>query len=125
MKKPEEQLTFADLDLPKKRGRPRKPDSEKLTRAEINRRYREKKKREGVQLIQVSRSEAELAKFAVEVAGLDALAARIAGKFDDLPAEPACPIRRKVLRDAGARPGRVRRHRDDPPIELEDEEDAD
>lgn len=82
MKKPEEQLTFADLDLPKKRGRPRKADSEKLSRAEINRRYREKKKREGVQLIQVSKAEAEVAKKAVEDAGLDALAARIAGKFE-------------------------------------------
>jgi len=82
VKKPEEQLTFADLDLPKTRGRPRKPDSEKLTRAEINRRYRDKKKREGVQLIQVSKAEAEVAKQAVEDAGLDALAARIAGKFE-------------------------------------------
>lgn len=80
-KKPEEH-TFADLELPKTRGRPRKPDSEKLTRAEINRRYREKKKREGVQLIQVSKAEAEVAKQAVEDAGLDALAARIAGKFE-------------------------------------------
>lgn len=76
------ELTFADLQLAKTRGRPRKPDSEKLTRAEINRRYREKKKREGVQLIQVSKAEAEVAKQAVEDAGLDALAARIAGKFE-------------------------------------------
>lgn len=82
MTKCDEHLTFADLDLPKTRGRPRKPDSEKLSRAEINRRYREKKKREGVQLIQVSKAEAEVAKQAVEDAGLDALAARIAGKFE-------------------------------------------
>lgn len=83
MKKPEEQLTFADLDLPKTRGRPRKPDSEKLTRAEINRRYREKKKREGVQLVPMSRGEAiDTLAWVETVEGLEALAARIAGKFE-------------------------------------------
>ncbi len=82
MKKPEEQLTFADLDLPKTRGRPRKPDAEKLTPAERAKRYRDKKRQAGVQLIQVSKAEAEVAKQAVEDAGLDALAARIAGKFE-------------------------------------------
>lgn len=82
MKKPEEQLTFADLQLPKTRGRPRKPEGQKLTPAERAKRYRDKKRAQGVQLIQVSRAEAEVAKQAVEDAGLDALAARIAGKFE-------------------------------------------
>lgn len=77
-----QELTFADLDLPKKRGRPRKADGEKLTQAERAKRYRDKKRAYGVRLIQVSKAESEVAKQAVEDAGLDALAARIAGKFE-------------------------------------------
>lgn len=83
MKKPEEQLTFADLNLPKTRGRPRKPEGQKLTPAERAKRYRDKKRKAGVKLVPMTKSEGLKAASAVEaVYDLDALAARIAGKFE-------------------------------------------
>lgn len=79
MKKPEEQLTFADLDLPKKRGRPRKPDGEKLTQAERAKRYREKKRAQGVRYIPISPAEARKLRPGARLMDLYALDTRLAG----------------------------------------------
>lgn len=82
MKKPEEQLTFADLDLPKTRGRPRKSEGQKLTPAERAKRYRDKKRAQGVRFVRITKEEADKMRPAVRFAGLYALEARIAGKFE-------------------------------------------
>lgn len=77
------ELTFADLSLPKKRGRPALPESEKLTPAERARRYREKRRAAGVRLVPVSRDEAFAAAPALEEANAaHNLAARLKGKFE-------------------------------------------
>lgn len=82
MKKQEEQLTFADLDLPKRRGRPAKPEGEKLTPAQRAKRYRDKKRAQGVRLVPISAEEAHKLRPAARFSGLFALDARLAGKFE-------------------------------------------
>lgn len=108
MKKPEEQLTFADLDLPKKRGRPRKADGEKLTQAERAKRYRDKKRAQGVRMIPVSAAEAAAAAPLLQsrAVAFD-LAARLKCAFDITEPQPEprpVPAARPVVPETS--PGR-------------------